>query len=224
MLKQSKKLGFALVAGALAISSPALAHFQPKDGESQKFKITLDESQVGVYHVDFSVPQEGAILAKTTSVLKVAAMGKTLLDLKGVANELLWQSQFIEMAGKGQNGEEEYDLKMKLQTDGSLRVTQDGKDHKTPVGTLPFSLWNKDTLKAQKIYDPIRREVATIEPKMIRKESIRVLGERKECVKYKLKNPEGQSMYLWYGVEDEALCRVLIKVKKFKITYTPYQD
>ena len=223
-MKHLNKMGAALLAASFAFTPPALAHFQPKDGDSQKFKITLDDNQVGVYHVDYSVPQEGAILAKTTSIIKVAAMGKTLLDLRGVANELLWQSQFIEMAGKGQNGEETYDLQMKLQTDGSLRVTQDGKEHKTPVGTLPFSLWNMDTLKAKQIYDPLKQEVATIDPKKIRTENIRVLGERKECVKYKLKNPEGQSMYLWYGVDDEALCRVMIKVKKFKITYTPYAE
>lgn len=224
MLKHSLKLGAAVLAGSLAFSTPALAHFQPKDGDSQKFKIMIEDGQIGLYHVDFSVPQEGAILAKSTMLLKVEVMGKTLADVRAVSQELIWQGKFIEMQGVGQNGDEKFGIKMKAQTDGSLKVTQGAKETFTPVGTAPFSFWNKDTLDAQRIYDPVKQQASEIEPKEIRTENIRVLGERKECVKYKLKNPEGQSMYIWYGVEDEALCRIMVKAKKMKVVYVPYTE
>lgn len=58
--------------------------------------------------------------------------------------------------------------------------------------------------------------------KKIRTEELSVLGKTKKCVKYKLKNDDG-SMYLWYGEDDDKLCRVMIRGGKFNLTYLPYE-
>ncbi|MGB1087589.1 MAG: DUF6134 family protein, partial [Alphaproteobacteria bacterium] len=191
MKKQLKGMAALALIGVVGLTSPAWAVYQPKDGEKQKFDITLNDGKVGVYHVDFSVPQDGAILAKTSFALKIAAMGRTMADIRAVGNELVWQNRFVEMQGVGQNAEEKYDLTMKTAKDGTMNITQSTEQITAPAGTVPFSLWNKGTLDATHIYDPVQKKSTQINPKKIRTESIRVLGESKKCVKYKLKNPEG---------------------------------
>lgn len=222
-MKRAKKLisTFAML-GALTASGSALAHYQPKDGDSQKFKININDQQVGIYHVDFSVPQEGAILATTTSLFKLNIMGKQLADVRSKANELIWQGDFIEMQGMAVNGEDKYEMKMKREDDGKVAIKSLNFDDTAPAGTVPFSFWNADTLKAKHIFDPINQKVVEIEPKKIRTETLRVLGEDLKCVKYKLKDGQGRRMYLWYA-ENEQLCRMAIKSDKFELTYVPYE-
>lgn len=171
-------------------------------GQDWRFRVYLDEREIGYHHVTLSRDGTGTRL-RSQAQFDVTFLSIPLFRYRHETTEL-WNERCLQSiaAMTDENGER-YRVQGSVDGDGFRLMTHAG-ERVLPACISSFAYWDKAFLNRDRLLDPQSGEYLDVEARYLGEQSIRVRERETRARRYRLDTGKAD-IELWYSRDDDWL-------------------